>query len=211
MTQLKLLTLPPSPHNTKVRLALKLKGLEFEAIHVDFQERSEVVKISGQPLTPVLLDGEKVVYDSFGILRYLDANWPEPRLFSETPEGQREIEAWERFAVVDLGSALGLVAGQVFSGQVDDEATTEAQALFRDLPQKVEDALENSPYLMGEQPNAADLTVVPFLKYVAAPSTEFPEGTPTRFVSERLQLDARFTKTRAWIERVLALDAVPVA
>ncbi|MBL4844641.1 MAG: glutathione S-transferase family protein [Planctomycetes bacterium] len=211
MTGLTLLTLPPSPHNTKVRLALKLKALDFETVLVGFEDRSAVVERSGQPLTPVLIDGERVVYDSFGIMRYLDANWPEPRLFSEEREKQREIEAWERFAVAELGGALGLVAGQLFSGKIDDEATRQAQKLLDALPERVEDALADSDYLMGARPNAADLTVMPFLIYAATSPTEYPEGTPMRFVAERLELSARFTLTRAWIERVRAIDLAPAA
>ncbi len=208
MSRLTFLTLPPSPYNTKIRLALKVKGLDYDIVEVGFEERDEVIRLSGQPLTPVLRDGDRVVYDSFGILRYLDANWPEPRLFSSTREGQREIQDWESFSK-ELGSALGLVAGQAFRGEVDDVATEKSKALYLTLPQRIEDALENQPYLMGQQLNAADLSVVPFLKFAVTAPEDFPEGM-LRFVAERVELDARFPRTRAWAERLLALDAVPV-
>ncbi len=208
MTRLTFFTLPPSPYNTKVRLALKLKGLDYDTKEVGFEDRDEVVKLSGQPLTPVLLDGERTIYDSFGILRYLDANWPEPRLFSSTKEGQREIQDWESYGK-ELGSALGLVAGQAFRGEVDDAATAQSKQLYLELPERTEAALANQDYLMGDQPNAADLSIAPFFKYAVAKPTDFPEGM-LRFVTERVNLDERFPKTRAWAERVLAIDAVPV-
>ena len=63
MNNLKLYTLPLSPYNIKVRLALKLKGLTFESVeYAGFDDREEVVKVSGQPLTPVLTDGDKAIY-----------------------------------------------------------------------------------------------------------------------------------------------------
>jgi len=209
MTRLKLLTLPPSPYNAKVRMALKLKGLDFETVEFGFEERDEVVKQSGQPLTPVLIDGDRTVYDSFGILRYLDANFSGPPLFSVTKEGQREIQDWENYGK-ELGTALGLVAGQAFRDEVDDEATERSKALYLELPARVEAALEHQPYLTGDQPNAADLSVAPFFQYAIATTEEYPEGM-LRFVVERVNLDAKYPRTRAWAQRVLAIDAVPVA
>lgn len=212
MTQLKLITLPPSPHNIKIRLTLKLKGLDYETIAVQgFEGREVVVKHSGQPLTPVLLDGDKVIYDSFGIIRYLDANFPEPRIFSADRETQQAIQGWERFALNDLGPALGMIASQAFSGQVDDDATKKAQEILKVQVAKLEEALEKTDYLLGDTITAADLTVAPFLKYAAANATDYPEGSPVRFVAERLSIDPAHNKTSAWIDRVLALDAVKSA
>ena len=209
MTRLTLMTLPPSPYNTKVRLALKLKGLDFAVDPVDPADRRKVVARTGQPLTPVLLDGERAIYDSFGILRYLDANFGGPKLFSETRDGQREIQGWEDFSKL-MGSALGLVAGQAFSGQVDEEATARARNSIAEYAERIEAALEGREYLMGDQPNAADLSVASFLQYVVAEPTQYPEDSFMRFVAARLELDPRFARTKAWAERVLALDAVPV-
>ena len=77
--------LGPSPNNIKVRLALAYTKIPYEKIPVDPQDREPLVKVSGQPLAPVMLHGETVVYDSYAILRYLDANFPKtPRLYSAT-------------------------------------------------------------------------------------------------------------------------------
>lgn len=211
MNKLKLYTLPPSPYNTKVRLALKLKGLDFDVVAIDgFEDREAVIEVSGQPLTPVLLDGDRTVYDSFGILRYLDANFPGPNLYSSDRAAQQKIQEWERFGY-QLSSPLGMVAGQVFSGEFDDQATAEAQVQLDTVPQILEDALADSPYLMGDAPSAADLSLVPFLRYTVTDPSTFPEGSPMRFVAERLRLGSHFPKTIAWIERVMALDKEVVA
>ena len=207
MSKFTLLTLPPSPNNVKVRLALKLKGLPYEAKEFTFENRDEVIEKSGQPLTPVLLDGDRVVYDSFGILRYLDANWPEPRLFSDSREGQQEIQAWERFAIGEVGASLGPLIGSFLSGTDDPEVNAQVQAAFDELPGKVEEALGDSPYLGGAAPNAADITVAPFFAFSAAEPTDFPEGSPGRFAAERCNLGDQFPRTRAWIGRVMAIDA----
>lgn len=192
-------------------LALKLKGLDYETVAFDgFEDREAVIEVSGQPLTPVLLDGERSIYDSFAILRYLDANFPGPRLYSADRAEQQKIQEWERFGY-QLGGPLGMVAGQAFSGEIDDQATAEAQALWDSVPQPLEDALAGSPYLMGDAPTAADLSLAPFLRYTVSNPEDFPEGSPVRFVAERLRLGAHFPNTLAWIERVMALDQETVA
>ena len=74
--------LSPSPNNTKVRMALRCKQIDFEAIPVDPVNRQPVIEVSGQELTPVIEDAGIVLNDSEGILQYLDANYPDtPRLF----------------------------------------------------------------------------------------------------------------------------------
>jgi hypothetical protein len=75
--------LGPSPNSMKVRVTLGYKGLPYRKIAVNSGNRAPVIKVSRQPLTPVLLHGGRAVYDSAGILRYLDANFPQaPSIFS---------------------------------------------------------------------------------------------------------------------------------
>ncbi|PCJ53491.1 MAG: hypothetical protein COA70_09360 [Planctomycetota bacterium] len=210
MKNLKLYTLPLSPYNTKVRLALKLKGLDFESIEfAGFDDRDPVVEVSGQPLTPVLTDGDKAVYDSFAILRYLDANFPGPRLYSADRVRQQKIQEWERFGS-ELGGILGMVLTQAINNEIDEKATEQAQALLDTVPQVLEDALSNSRYLMGDDISAADLSLVPFLSFTVW-KAEQVEHPLAKFVAERLQLSASFPKTRAWIESVMELDLEPIS
>ncbi|MEM7244012.1 MAG: glutathione S-transferase family protein [Acidobacteriota bacterium] len=211
MSDLTLFTLPPSPHNIKVRLALKLKGLSYETVELaGFDDRDVVVEKSGQPLTPVLEHGDRVVYDSFGIVRYLDANWPEPRLFGPTREAQQAIQVWERWVVNEVAPTLGEFLGLFLEGQDDADANARIQARFDEFATKVEEALADVPFLGGDALNAADLTVAPFLGYAATDPATLPEGSPGHYVASRLSLDERFPSTRAWIESVMAIDRAEV-
>jgi len=89
--------LSPSPNNTKVRMALRYKEIDFDAVPVDPVNRQPVVEVSGQELTPVIEDAGIVLNDSEGILQYLDANYPDaPRLFPRARAGRRECDEWKR-------------------------------------------------------------------------------------------------------------------
>jgi len=65
-----------SPYCWRTRMALAHKGLPFEAIPWRFTEKGALAA-SGQGLVPVLLDGERVVHDSWRIAIYLDEAYRE--------------------------------------------------------------------------------------------------------------------------------------
>ncbi len=59
-----------SPHCWKTRLALHHKQLAFDTEPVCFTEKDKVA-FSGQPLVPVVKDGDNTVNDSWAIAVYL--------------------------------------------------------------------------------------------------------------------------------------------
>lgn len=65
-----------SPYCWRVRMALAHKGLAVETLPWRFTEK-DAVGFSGQGLVPVIVDGERVVHDSWAIAEYLDAAYPE--------------------------------------------------------------------------------------------------------------------------------------
>ena len=94
---LKLWELTPSPNNTKVRMALRFKGIDFEAVSVDPAERRPLLELTGQENTPTIQDRGIVLNDSEAILQYLDANYSEsPRLFPRLKPGRRECDQWQQ-------------------------------------------------------------------------------------------------------------------
>jgi glutathione S-transferase len=71
-----------SPYCWRVRMALAHKGLGVETIPWRYSDKDKIA-FSGQGLVPVLVDGERVVTDSWKIALYLDETYPEPALFAD--------------------------------------------------------------------------------------------------------------------------------
>lgn len=70
-----------SPYCWRTKMALAHKGLAVETVPWRFTEK-DAIAFSGQGRVPVLLDGDKVVSDSWDIACYLDAAYPDrPALF----------------------------------------------------------------------------------------------------------------------------------
>ncbi|WP_137885891.1 glutathione S-transferase N-terminal domain-containing protein [Pseudomonas sp. 2FE] len=77
-----------SPYCWRVRLALLHKGLSFVSRPLRFTDKAQLA-FSGQPLVPVLRDGEAVVSDSLAIFRYLDQRYPAKPLLGDALSSAR--------------------------------------------------------------------------------------------------------------------------
>jgi glutathione S-transferase len=70
-----------SPYCWRAKMALQHKGLEFETIPWRYTEK-EKIAFTGSTTVPVIVDGNRAVYDSFEIAVYLDEAYPSrPGLF----------------------------------------------------------------------------------------------------------------------------------
>lgn len=86
----------PSPYCWRARLALAHKGLTPKIKPVRFTE-SGLVTFSGQAKVPVLVDGERVVTDSWEIACYLEDFYPEAPSLFDGPGGRalaRFVNHW---------------------------------------------------------------------------------------------------------------------
>lgn len=211
MADIKILDLAPSPNNMKVRIGLSYKGIPFErvAVALDDAERAGVIAETGQPLTPALIHGDVRLFDSSAILRYIDANFRDtgPRLFSETREGMREIERWERFGQADCIAGVGLTFEQAVSGfQVDEAKKKQANESVAKATEKLEGRLAESPWLAGDAMTAADIICAPPLFYAMLPASLAEQGPFMKFFHDHLEMPAGREKTRDWVMRVMAHD-----
>lgn len=65
------------PYCRKVRVKLKRLGIEHEKVWVSFHPSrwTEVEKLTGKAMVPVIVDGDKVVNESEAICEYLEENY----------------------------------------------------------------------------------------------------------------------------------------
>jgi glutathione S-transferase len=151
----------------RVALALALKGLAAESVWIDYADRSEVERISGQGFVPVLdYDGE-IVADSMAIVRFLDARHPDPPLYPADPARRAEL-----LVFVEWFNGVWKLAPNAIEAELGREAPDRAAiaALGKRMVAALdlfEDMLDKRRYLMGDELTAADLAAFPFLKYAA--------------------------------------------
>ena len=181
-------------NNMKVRVALGYKDIPYTFHEIDPRDRAEIVRLSGQHLTPVMQHGDVVLFDSATILRYLDANFRDtPPLFGESRDEQWAIEDHELFARAQLAAPLmELVHHRVAGGTVDDAMQSRCQGEFTFAAIKLIAALDGRQWLVGDRMTAADVTAAAvFYRIRAAGVFELPEGADT---------------VAPWVERVMRYD-----
>ena len=188
---------PFSTNVERVALGLAYKGLVVEWVDVPTGDRSEVVRVSGQELVPVLDDDGRVVTDSEAILRYLEGRNPEPPLWPRKPARRAEADVF-----VDWFNRLWKRAPNLIAAGHDPSKygprITAALDLFESL-------LDGRDYLLGKF-GIADVIAFPFVKYAADANAEDDE--PFHQILRGWQPIAGRPRVEAWIGRV---DEMPRA
>lgn len=205
---LELFDLAPSPNNVKVRLALGYKGIPHERIEIDPMDRSQLIAMSGQPLSPVIRHGETVLFDSHAIIRYLDANFAQgERLFSPVREEMRAIETWEHHARGPLAEPVAIMFGQFFADPKDPAEMDRACRLIHEATAGIEERLGSGPWLLGERLTAADLFCIPAANLAALTDATAGDSQILAFFREHFDLGAGRERTRDWVARGMVHDA----
>lgn len=121
-----------SQFSWRTKLALKHKGLDFELQPVLLTDK-ETIAFSGGTTVPVLVDGDKVINDSWDIARHLESAYADaPSLFGG-PVGQgltRVLNSW-------ADRALNVALGPLVARDVLDAAHPEDRAYFRESMEKL--------------------------------------------------------------------------
>lgn len=181
-------------NNMKVRVALGYKGIDYEFRAIEPRDRTEILRISGQYLTPVMVHGDRVLFDSAAILRYLDATFRDtPRLFGSSHAEQWAIEDEELFARAILaGPMMEVVHHRVGGGTVDDAMKKRCSNTFAEAATALAERKGDRTWLVGDAMSAADVTAGAVM-YRVRDSGMFPFPPAAEPLGE-------------WIDRVMAFD-----
>jgi GST-like protein len=153
----------PSPNPAKVALFLEEAGLEYEVVPVDTrrgeQHRPEFVALNPNAKTPVLTDGDAVIFDSNAILLYL-AEKTGKFLPEQTDVARGEMFSWLMFVATGIGPYTGqYVHFNHFAPEPKEYAVNryryEAERHYGILEKR----LSERPYMLGDTYTVADMSV----------------------------------------------------
>jgi glutathione S-transferase len=203
----KVYRVPFSTNVERVALAAAHKGIELEHVDVPYDDRAEIVRVSGQELVPVLVDGDRVICDSPVILDHLEERFPEPPLYPSDPARRAEVRVFVDWFNKAWKRPPNLVAAEEEKPEPDRERIAGWNAQITGALPLFEDLLAGRDFLYGDVLGMADVVAFPFLKY----ATVWDEGDEHRFheiLRDAMRLDGRYPRLEAWIARV---DALPRA
>ena len=204
---LRLYRIPFSTNVERVALALAHKRVDVESVRVDPADRSEVLRISGQALVPVLVDGERVVADSTAILEHLEKRFPERPLYPADPARRAELRLFLDWFNQVWKRPPNLIVAEEDEAEPDRVRIAQLEAKVAGSLTRFEELLAGRDFLFGDELSAADVAVFPFLKYALL----WEDGDPDRFhevLRDAQRLDGRYPRLQGWIRRV---DLLPRA
>jgi stringent starvation protein A len=141
------------PYCARVRIVLAEKGLEYETVEVDLDDRPAWI-YEKNPLgkVPVLEEGEFVLPESVVINEYLEERYPEPALWPDDA-AERGLGRLLVFRFDQLSRPYyALRRGEEGAGDRLDQALAGLDAL-----------LQAQPFLSGREYGLADIAYVPWI------------------------------------------------
>jgi glutathione S-transferase len=156
---------PFSQHSRRVVSLLKAAGLPYKAIPVDLaagEHRGPAyLEINPNHQVPTLVDGDVKLHESHAILRYLCSRHGLTDWYPEDTVRRAMTEQWLDWNNCRLGRfTVDFVYNTAFAGDnADAAAIARGRAGLDEALPILEAALGEAPYLTGDTPTIADLSV----------------------------------------------------
>jgi glutathione S-transferase len=141
------------PYCARTRIALAEKGIEFEALEIDLNDRPQwIYEKNATGRVPVIEEDAWILPESSVIMEYLEERYPEPPLLPADPAGRALARVWI-FRHDDFTKPYYALR----RGEDDAAARLDAELA------KLDAALERQPWLTGAEYGLADIAYVPWV------------------------------------------------
>jgi len=156
----------------RVRIALSLKGLSYEAVAVDLlksaQRSAEYLALNPEGLVPVLVEGQRPLTQSLAIIEYLEETCPQPPLLPRDPQGRALVRALALAIACEISPLNNSGVLKYLKGPLAaDERAVNAWYTqwigrgFEALEKEVSRTTGDGRYMYGTAVTLADVCIVP--------------------------------------------------
>ena len=178
---MKLYYFPPSPNTRKVHAVAIHLQLPIDLRLVDLQKgeqhNPEFVQLNPTGRTPVLQDGDFILWESTTIMQYLASQVPNS-LWSESPRIRADIMRWQSWQLAHWHQVCqplqfeNFVKSLLQLGEPDPQVVQQATDRFHKEALTLNNHLANREYLVNDTLTLADFSVASELTY--AKPARFP-------------------------------------
>ncbi|XWS58652.1 hypothetical protein CRYUN_Cryun08bG0052900 [Craigia yunnanensis] len=183
-----------TPFGLRVVWALKLKGIQYDAIDEDLSNKSALL-LQYNPVykkVPVLVHNGKPISESLVILEYIDETWKQNPILPEDPLEKARERFWAKFNDEKLLPSIWDAFTKEGKEREEAIATSLENLKF------VEEELKGKIFFGGEKIGLADLV----FGWLANLICVFEEVTGFKIIDER------FPVLLAWMQEFLELPII---
>jgi glutathione S-transferase len=198
---------PPSVRAFKVLLAAELAEVPYSIKVVELptgEHRTAAhTAININQRTPVLVDGEYVLWESNAILEYLAALNPDCGLTSAATRERLQITKWLYWEAAHWDAACGIFVFERLAkpayglGAESAAEIARATTLINRLAQVLDQQLESRPYVCGDRLTLADIAIAAPLSLADVLKLPLESHRHIRSWRERLQREPAWLRLQS--------------
>jgi maleylacetoacetate isomerase/maleylpyruvate isomerase len=156
----------------RVRIALALKGLDYDYKAVHLQKNEQLSEsygaVSASRLVPLLRDGDAVITQSLAIIEYLEETHPKPALLPKKPVDRAYVRALAQDIACEIHplNNLRVLRYLVKDLGLSDDAKDRwyrhwVETGLEVVERRVQGAAQVGKFCCGDKPGLADCVLVP--------------------------------------------------
>jgi maleylacetoacetate isomerase/maleylpyruvate isomerase len=156
----------------RVRIALALKGLEYDYVAVNLPANEQMAEsyaaVAASRLVPLLKDGDHLLTQSLAIVEYLDETHPQPPLLPKDPVGRARVRALALDVACEIHplNNLRVLRYLVHDLKVGEEDKSRwyrhwVETGLAAVERQLADHPATGRFCHGDTPTLADITLVP--------------------------------------------------
>lgn len=204
---------PLSPYAQKCKIALREKGVDFEArmptgIGSGADTGDDFSRASPRGEVPLLVDDTASIFDSTIILEYIEERWPDPSLLPPHPADRARVRMLEdvmdtQYEPINWGLGEVHFFGRA-KGELADEITRRTAEQVAVWHRYLEGQLGDREWFNGAAFGWGDLSVAPYLNGSAGFDLGPKPGTPLAAWLERANARPSVAQAAAEAQAVIA-------
>ncbi|XP_059291663.1 probable glutathione S-transferase parA [Lycium ferocissimum] len=186
-----------SSFGMRLRIALALKGIEYEGRDENLFDKSTLLleMNSVHKKIPVLIHNGNPICESLIILEYIDEVWHDKYpLLPSNPHERSQARFWADY----IDKKIYSTGRRVWSGKGEDQE--EAKKEFIEIFKTLEGELGEKTYFGGENLGFVDVALVPFTSWFYSYET-----------CANFSIEAECPKLVAWAKRCMQIESVSKA